>query len=176
MELCFIFYSQKGNKKSGGRTPVRNPIINSLGVCAFISSLDEATKPFISTRIAIVFKLLVWLWMLNPIAKTVKALIATIWRLAFILKNNNIKATTVQTNPAKKKKYNSGKCSIVMLFWIKIVVKKHKINNGILRCDSFPIIIESTFPAIRSIKNEIIGSTMVIITIWKTAKYFSGFV
>ena len=176
LELCFTFYNQKDNKKSWGITPNKNPITNSLGVCAFISSLDEATKPFIITRKAIIFKFWIWLWMLRPITKTVKALIATIWRLAFVLKNNKINAIIVLSNPAKKKKYSSGKRSMVMLFRINKRVKKHKITNGILRCDISEIIIESTFPAIRSAKKKRMGSSIVIITIWKRAKYFSGFV
>lgn len=175
LELCSTFYSHIPSKSNCGIIPKSKPITNSFGACAFISNLDEATKPFIRTKKAIPFMFRVWLWMLNPIIKMVKALMATIWRLALILKNNSIKANTVLNNPPKKKKWNSWKWSKVILFLTNNIVKKHWITNGILRWDISEIIMESTFPAVRNTKKKRIGSSIVIITIWKIAKYFSGF-
>lgn len=53
--LCSTFYSQKPSKSICGIIPKSKPITNSLGVCAFISNLEEATKPFIRTKKAIPF-------------------------------------------------------------------------------------------------------------------------
>lgn len=147
-----MFYSQKTIKSICGIIPKSKPITNSFGVWAFISNLDDATKPFIRTKKAMAFIFRVWLWILNPITKRVKALMATIWRLAFILKNNSIKANNVLNNPPKKKKWNSGKWSNVMLFRTNKIAKKHWITNGILRCDRSENRIESTNPAVRNTK------------------------
>ena len=131
--------------------------------------------PFIKTRNAIKVVFCVWLWTLNPITKSVKALMATKWRLAFVLKNNNNKAITVLNNPPKKKKCSSGKWSKVMLFRVNKIVKKHKISNGIFRWSISSTMIEFTFPAVRNTKKKRMGSSILIITIWKIAKYISGF-
>ena len=64
---------------------------------------------------------------------------------------------------------------MVMFFRINKMVKKHRMINGVLRCEMSGIIIESIFPILRNKKKSSTGTTIVIIAIWKTAKYFSGF-
>jgi hypothetical protein len=82
-----------------------------------------------------------------------------------VLKNNNTSETTVLNNPPKKKKCSSGKWSKVMLFRTNKIVKKHRITNGILRCEISEIMMESTCPAVRNKKKKRMGSAIVIITI-----------
>ena len=53
----------------------------------------------------------------------------------------------------------------LMLFRTNKIVKKHKMTNGILRCEISEIIMESTCPETRNRKKNKMGSTIVIITI-----------
>lgn len=77
--------------------------------------------------------MLIWLCRLNPITKNVSALTPIMCILDLILKKSNTNAINVVINPAKKKKYNSGNRSIVMLCLIKTTVNAICKSSGILR-------------------------------------------
>lgn len=90
------------------------------------------------------------LCILSPIRKKDNALMAIIWILAFIFTNSSPKAIKVLPIPPKKKKYNSGKRSIVTLFSIKTNVKIICIIKGIFLSEVWESMIVSTFPNVLS--------------------------
>lgn len=173
LELYSIFYNHSTNKSNWGTAPNIKPITNSLLVCAFISNREEATKPLRRIRTAIVNVFWIWRCKLNPIIKTVKELIAIMWRLAFILANKRISANIVLKSAPKRKKCNSGYRSIVMLFFTNKISKKQWSINGILRWDTSASIMESMFPAVRNNKNTKEGRITVTTRTWNKTNSFS---
>lgn len=93
-------------------------------------------------------------------------------RLALILTNVSTNAIRVVANDAKRKKYNSGILSIVMLLLIKMYSNIAWMNSGILRCDKLDNMIESTLPSERSKKKNETGIKTVMMAIWTKIRYF----
>lgn len=130
--------------------PHKNPITNSLFECAFISKREEATTPFMMTKKATVLMVLIWLWMLSPMIKTVNELIPIMWMLALHLRYSKKKVKMVLNIPPTKKKYKLGNLSKVMLFSIKTAKSISCSSNGIFRCEISESITVSTFPNVLS--------------------------
>lgn len=53
--LSFIFYNQKYHKLTCEKIPINNPTSNSIFVCDFIYSLEDATKPIHNIDTATLF-------------------------------------------------------------------------------------------------------------------------
>lgn len=154
--------------------PHKNPISNSLFECAFISSRDEATSPFMQIKKATKFMVLISLWMLNPIMKTVIELIPIMWILALVFRYNKKKAETVLNIPPIKKKYKLGKRSKVMLFSISTAKSMICKSNGILRWEISESIIVSTFPNVLRRKKKVTGNKIVMMVICKNRTKYCG--
>lgn len=117
---------------------------------------------------------LISLWMLKPMIKTVTALIPIMWMLALVLRYNKKNAKIVLNIPPTKKKYKLGNRSKVMLFSIStensIICK----SSGILRWEISESIMDSTFPNVLKRKKKVIGNSIVMMMICKNSIMYCG--
>ena len=101
--LFFTFYSQKYHRTTWENIPISKPTNNSILVCDFMYSRDEATNPTHTIESATLFASGNSNNVAKPNIKVANELIPIMWRLALNFIKTQIRAITLLKNPPKKK-------------------------------------------------------------------------